>query len=58
MVFSADGKVDPRCAMVLSESVLDVESVLDLGISPRSGTNPRPESYKNKHSIQKNVKLR
>ena len=35
MVFSADGKLGPRCGMVLSESALDVESALDLGIGPR-----------------------
>ena len=51
MVFSADGKLGPRCGMVLSESALDVETALDLGIGPRSGTNPRSESYK--HTISK-----
>ena len=45
MVFSADGKLGPRCGMILSESDLDVETALDLGIGPRSGTNPRSESY-------------
>ena len=45
MVFSADCKLGPRCGMVLLESALDVESDLDLGIGPRSGTNPRSESY-------------
>ena len=45
MVFSADSKLGPRCGMVLSESALDVETALDLGIGPRSGTNPRSESY-------------
>ena len=47
MVFSADGKLGPRCGMILSESALDVETALDLGIGPRSGTNPRSESYIN-----------
>ena len=31
--------------MALSESALDVELVLDLGIGSRLGTNPRSESY-------------
>ena len=32
-------------ALDLSESALNVESALDLGIGPRLGTNPRSESY-------------
>ena len=40
MVFLADGKLGPRCGMVLSELALNVESALDLGIGPGSGTNP------------------
>ena len=41
MVFSADGKLGPCCGMILSDLALDVETALDLGIGPRSGTNPR-----------------
>ena len=41
MVCSADCKLGLRCGMILSESALDVESALDLGIGPRSGTSPR-----------------
>ena len=41
--------------MALSESSLDVELPLDLGIGPRLGTNPRSESYRYK---KKNYKIK
>ena len=45
IVFSSDSKIGPRCGMTLLESALGVESALDLGIGPRSGTNPRSEFF-------------
>ena len=45
IVLSSDSEIGPRCGMGLSELALDVESALGLGIGPRSGTNPRPESF-------------
>ena len=45
IVFLVDREIGLRCGMALSESALDVESALDLEIDPRSGTNPRSESF-------------
>ena len=45
IVFSSDSEIGPRCGMALSKLALDVELALDLGIGPRSGTNPRSESF-------------
>ena len=39
-----DGKIGPRCGMLLSELAPDVESALDVENGPRLGTNPRSES--------------
>ena len=43
-MFSMDGKIGPRCGMLLSELAPDVESALDVENGPRLGTNPRSES--------------
>ena len=39
-----DGKIGPRCGMLLSELAPDVESALDVENRPRLGTNSRSES--------------
>ena len=39
-----DGKIGPRCGMLMSELAPDVESALDVENGPRLGTNPRSES--------------
>ena len=39
-----DGKIGPRCGILLSELAPDVESALDVENGPRLGTNPRSES--------------
>ena len=56
MVFSASPEIGASCGMALSESALDVELALGLGISPRLETNPRSES--NIHILIFNKKKR
>ena len=51
-----DGKIGPRCGMLLSEMAPDVESALDVENGPRLGTNPRSES--NIYSREKEKKER